>query len=268
MDDKEKKRVLEALMLIAHKTTEQLGLPQPDSPTLQIGNSLYILSASGHLEKCDCKQQPRLLSAWVVNCSEEPAMRSVSFQRSAQHLVSSRRHYLWHLVALAADASLGDQLHLHFEDGSRTVTKDAKFDESASCGQAVQLTIMVPCQTKRVVAVELLRSSFASRRVGVSYPKACSQHRYAGQHTLMDPRAWPAGMSLLATSQCSGTSRTAMLILLSATLLPFELFYFGCRPCLQCYYAIVMITPANIVAMVLCTLHDDCCNTCDGNPEV
>ena len=242
MDDKEKKRVLQALMLIAHNTTEQLGLPQLGSPTLQIGNSLYSLSASGHLDKHDCKQQPRLLSAWAV---EDEVVEHPLTVFSKQHSVSSRWHYL---VALAADASLGDQLRLHFEDGSRTVTMEAGFDEPASIqhlasGQAVQLTILIPHDSKRVVAVELLRNSFASRRVGVRYPP-CSKHRHAWQRMLMDPHLGVAGISLPATSQCNGTGRAAMLILLSAIPVPFELFYCDSRACLQCYNVTTISLPA------------------------
>lgn len=50
MGDKEKKRLLQAFIAAAQGTAAQLGLPELDSPTLQIGNSLYSLSASGNLE--------------------------------------------------------------------------------------------------------------------------------------------------------------------------------------------------------------------------
>ena len=87
MDDREKKRVLEALTIIAHKTTGQLGLPELNSPTLQISNSLYSLSASGDLGRRDCKQQPQLLSAWVGNLYGSLSMVPLRTQHSAHHSV-------------------------------------------------------------------------------------------------------------------------------------------------------------------------------------
>ena len=203
MDDREKQRVLEALTVIAQKTTEQLGLPELNSPTLQISNSLYSLSASGDLGRRDCKRQPQLLSARVVSLVSNPTMVPVGTQHSAQHSVGLLTDHQWQLVALAADAPPGDQLRLHFEDGSRTMTMDAQLDKSASRGQFVQLTVIVPQHSKRVV--ELLRDSFASQRVGVSYPSLLRQHVQMGLHP------WTVDMSAPeATSQCKGTGRTAI----------------------------------------------------------
>ena len=170
MGDEEKKRLLQALIAAAQGTAEQLGLPKLDSPTLQMGNSLYSLSASGHLEARHCKQQPRLLSAQVVQSHHAALDRSTDSQQAAQH--SSRLE----LVILAANTSAGDQVRLHFLEDSQTVTVDAEFDESAPAGQAVQLSIAVPPDAKPVVAVELLRDSFASQKVGVNWSAADREH--------------------------------------------------------------------------------------------
>ena len=49
------------------------------------------------------------------------------------------------------------------------MTVDAEVDKSYSAGQAVQLTIPISC-TKSIVGVELMRDSFALRKVSVRWP--------------------------------------------------------------------------------------------------
>ena len=95
MDGKEKRRVLQALIATAQKTAKQLGSPELASPTLQMHNSLYTLTASGCLHRRHCKQQPQLLSARVV---AGPSAQFTSSQYGGQHSTS------WRLVAIAADA--------------------------------------------------------------------------------------------------------------------------------------------------------------------
>ncbi|KAL3151136.1 hypothetical protein ABBQ38_013001 [Trebouxia sp. C0009 RCD-2024] len=162
MADGEKKTRLKMLFAAAQTVAKQLGLPPPSPPTLQIGDSLYSLSASGDLEKRQCKQPPRILSAHVLASSRGASSRP--FKRGAQHPLGRR------LVILAADALAGDQMRLHFENDKRTITVIAEVDDTAVGGQGVPLSISVPPDAKRIVAVELLRDSFASQPMEVSWP--------------------------------------------------------------------------------------------------
>lgn len=92
-------------------------------------------------------------------------------------------------------------MRLHFLEDSQTVTVDAEFDESAPVGQAVQLSIAVPPDAKPVVAVELLRNSFASQKVGVSWPAAEKEHALSemGQASPGAPTTAALLASLLAS---------------------------------------------------------------------
>lgn len=165
MDDEEKKSRLQSLFAVAQTLAKERGLPSPSPPTLQIGNSLYSLSASGDLDMCQCKQPPQVLSAQVVESSRG------ALSSGAQHPLG------YQLVILAVAALAGDQVRLHRENENRATTVNAEVVAPTEAGQAVQLTISVSRDPERVVAVELLRDSFASQPVEVSWPQLPSGNK-------------------------------------------------------------------------------------------
>lgn len=165
IDLEEKKRVLQTVMASVQKAAQQLGMPDLGSATLQVSNCLYTLTASGDLEESQCKQPPRLLSAQVIHSNHSSPTGSTNSQHGAQPSPHQKLLEIW-----AADGVVGDRLRFQFENESETVTVNAVYNGSASLEQPVQLNITVPADAKHVVAVELLRGSFASQPVGVSWP--------------------------------------------------------------------------------------------------
>ena len=185
LSDPRKVKLLLALTEATHALAQKYDQPNQESSSaqVQIGNSLYSLTASGALQTLQCEVMPQMLSAHLT-----PGSPMASSESTCSTHMSTAQSNL-QLDVRVADLLATDKLRVHLEGDCTLLYLDASTAEQAQAqgSKEVWLTVAGPFAAKPI-AVELMRGPFASQKFDVEMMPAPVRYRkYCTCYALRHP---------------------------------------------------------------------------------